>query len=207
MTASLARRCPASGRNSSTPVYPVPPMMPALIMVCPVETIVIARQTRSGRGVYDLQTRKVASVKTPVAGQQLLALNQRMGADQKIRRHAVAPSPASAIGPPRRTGPLRRNLFYSREFHAKRFHCLYEFRLIGKGGCRLAPYDGTRHHDTLGQAMPERLDRGTAEFRIGAENVEQDAGIDGGDHAAPRSSRNNASVPLPSLRQPYTRST
>src|SRR3989344_3212918 len=54
---------------------------------------------------------------------------------------------------------------------------------------------------------PRRARLGAAEFRIGAENIQQDIRVNRRDHLSPRNSRMSASVFLPNLAQPYTRAT
>src|SRR3989344_2393547 len=173
----------------------------------PLYACLIVNQPWAPSRLQHLEAGKVTAVKAASPRQQSFALNQCMRPDQEIGGHALAPASFRAVGAPRRARLESGFLIHGRINHAQGFHRLQKLGMAGKSRGGLGPDDIASDNGAFPDASLQRRRRGTAEFRIGAENIQQDIRVNRRDHLLPRNSRMSASVFLPNLAQPYTRAT
>ncbi len=127
-----------------------------------------------------------------------------MSGNQEISRDPIARTAANAISTPCVSRRDSRFFRHWGERGGQPLHRILEQVRIVKYGCGLGPYDFACDQHSLTQTAPKRLGGGCREFWIGAENVNQDVGIDGSDQRRARSCAITASVSIFLPRHPYT---
>lgn len=142
------------------------------------------------------------AVEPAIAAQEPITLFHRVGADEKIRHHALAFSTTGAISPPSSRSRDNSVFVHQGKADTEGLHGSLECGRRGKCRGGLHPNHFAGDDCAFREATSERTRRSLTEFCIGAKDVQQDVGVDSSDQGLPRSSAIKRSIERPRPRQP-----